>query len=288
MPRLTPKVFFKTVSKPSRWCFTAWEVNQPQRCLASDEFIAYAPDELTQGVVVLRDGTVTDRWEDGSTGVPPRARSLARACEELYKPTYFETRNLAQNEQDELADIWRDVLTNSQGHFLRFTDSRRDEAVSEVQAETFMQCVLEGRAREFVNSLFPSYRVITDLKALGWRLAGVWQHSKHYKLQLTGFYGLSQRAEADVTLECAIHREDLLSLVLYDHVVWQNPIGVYTVRWSAVRPVMLIWHKTLPLEPPEAATDRRLIFTDWKKNWHQLDADLKARQEQEQLPPAEP
>jgi hypothetical protein len=49
------------------------------------------------------------RWEDGTAGIPADIAELANECESLYNPR-----------TNELADEWREVVTNPAGEFLRF------------------------------------------------------------------------------------------------------------------------------------------------------------------------
>lgn len=85
-----------------RWCFTDYELEHPEGCRSDDEFLADLGEEAELAVVVLRNGQVTDRWEDGTGGVPPFLQDLADCQDTLYKPA-------PRNRQDFLAETWRGV-----------------------------------------------------------------------------------------------------------------------------------------------------------------------------------
>lgn len=133
-----PKKFLQRIAphgREERWCFTEWELKHPEDCWSQDPFVAnlgYEEDNHTPiaelGVVVERNGTVTDRWEDGTRGVLPEFAQLADDVETLYKPVYYGD-NHAYNEQDELADAWRDVLVSEDGRFKSWAPVKAREAL---------------------------------------------------------------------------------------------------------------------------------------------------------------
>ena len=56
-----------------RWVFIDIELVHPEHCKANDLFVAYPAASNEQlGVIVYRDGRVTNRWDDGTAGVPDR------------------------------------------------------------------------------------------------------------------------------------------------------------------------------------------------------------------------
>jgi hypothetical protein len=93
-----------------RWAFTDRELSNPAACCGFDELIADVPFE-DLGVLVQRNGNVTNRWVDGTVGIPADIAELAVACESLYN-----------SRTNELAEEWRDVVTNPAGEFLRFKE----------------------------------------------------------------------------------------------------------------------------------------------------------------------
>jgi len=85
-----------------RWIFTAKEIAHPENCKGNDIFISPPPGEyeLEMGVQIQRNGVVTNRWGDGTVGVPQWIQDLASAEETLSLPDGTET-----------ADVWQDVVT---------------------------------------------------------------------------------------------------------------------------------------------------------------------------------
>ena len=105
-----------------RWCFTQYELENPEMCFSDDPLVAYlGRDEndvpiSTMGVIVLRNGLVTHKWEDGTIGVPEECRRLAGDVEVLTKPIYYGS-NIAYNEDDEVTVKWKNVWVGEQGRF---------------------------------------------------------------------------------------------------------------------------------------------------------------------------
>jgi hypothetical protein len=98
-----------------RWAFTQAELAAPAECKSHDELIAGVPYEYAEergiecGIIVYRNGTVSNRWEDGTAGVSVEAAELAGEDELPYSP-----------DSGELADTWRDVTVDDAGNFLAF------------------------------------------------------------------------------------------------------------------------------------------------------------------------
>lgn len=67
-----------------RWAFLASELDNLQACRADDEFIARPTEETELGVIVYRNGQVSNRWEDGTVGISPEVRELADDTESLH------------------------------------------------------------------------------------------------------------------------------------------------------------------------------------------------------------
>jgi hypothetical protein len=93
--------------RKERWAFTQAELAAPAECNGYDEFNASVPNE--DPVIVYRDGTVSNRWYDGTAGVPTETAALAGEDESPYNP-----------DTGELADTWRDVEVDDAGNFLAF------------------------------------------------------------------------------------------------------------------------------------------------------------------------
>lgn len=100
-----------------RWVFTDLEKSNPKNCKGTDIFLAFPrnqrlmrqPDTEQKAVRVLRNGTVLNQWEDGSSPVPWHVRRRAD-FEEVYV-------SLDRTVQ---AWNWIDVVTDKSGAFIRF------------------------------------------------------------------------------------------------------------------------------------------------------------------------
>lgn len=100
-----------------RWAFTDWELMHPGECNSADDFFV-SVEGCELAVVVSRNGNVTNRWEDGTVGVPDHVRQEADREETLWKPSWL--RNDVSWDSD--ADHWYDVYVNSSGHFMGFVE----------------------------------------------------------------------------------------------------------------------------------------------------------------------
>jgi sulfur carrier protein ThiS len=94
-----------------RWVFTQSEIDRLGRYTtfkptAYDEFIA-AVEGQEIGVIVYRNGEVSNRWADGIKGVPQDVAEQTDAEETLYALAGCEC-----------ADVWLDVTTDPQGDLL--------------------------------------------------------------------------------------------------------------------------------------------------------------------------
>ena len=118
-----------------RWCFTAHEFEHPEDCFGEDPFVAVTEET---GVIVLRNGTVTNMWEDGTAGVPDTVQQEADHVEELAKPVYYGN-NRAVNGEDEYTEGWRDVWVKD-GRFLRWaTREESDHALAQSLARNTLE-----------------------------------------------------------------------------------------------------------------------------------------------------
>jgi hypothetical protein len=109
--------------KTERWVFTQDELerivahidgNQPMPSLErGDEFIAVLTD-YDIGVIVYRDGEVSNRWADGTAGLTNRAKELAEDEECFHR--------VSDEIGWELAAIWLDVQTDSRGRLVAVID----------------------------------------------------------------------------------------------------------------------------------------------------------------------
>ncbi len=116
---IDPKALVMALPPPreERWIFTHDELSAPQQCTSHDIFIAYVQSEDLDpdgiGVQVERNGHVTNTWGDGTRGVPQELRTMADYEETLQ--TY--------DPDGGFADVWRDVLCDTHGQFIKFTAS---------------------------------------------------------------------------------------------------------------------------------------------------------------------
>jgi hypothetical protein len=111
-------------SRQERWCFTEYELGNPEAlkaCRGEDEFVASAYDEegnrLELGVLVYRDGRATNRWEDGTAGVPEEVQREAEVDESPSKPIGRGSGSPRLGDDDLIADNWRDVEVAEDGSF---------------------------------------------------------------------------------------------------------------------------------------------------------------------------
>lgn len=99
--------------KRERWVFTDKEIDNPKKCRSDDEFVATIPGISELGVIVYRNGEVSNRWADGTAGISAKVRELAKDSEELYRLKD----GIAVD-----ADTWGDVEVTDDGKFIRFVD----------------------------------------------------------------------------------------------------------------------------------------------------------------------
>lgn len=103
-----------------RWAFSESELAAPAECKGHDELVAYVDldDDWEgvegQGVVVYRNGEVSNRFDDGTAGVPKELAELANEVESLVHPDGEETA------------AWRDVETDKDGNFVQFLPNPLD------------------------------------------------------------------------------------------------------------------------------------------------------------------
>jgi hypothetical protein len=103
--------------RKERWAFSQSELADPAACKGDDELVAYVDlDDDWDGVeghsvIVYRNGKVSNRFSDGTAGVPRELAKLADNVESLLHPDGEETAE------------WRDVRVDDNGNFLRFVES---------------------------------------------------------------------------------------------------------------------------------------------------------------------
>jgi hypothetical protein len=100
--------------RKERWAFSQSELAQPVKCNGYDELVAYVHvdddwDSVESfGIIVYRNGEVSNRFDDGTAGVPKELVELADCEESLLHPDGEETAK------------WRDVMADGDGNFLDF------------------------------------------------------------------------------------------------------------------------------------------------------------------------
>lgn len=100
-----------------RWAFSKSELADPAACNGYDDLIAFVTIYDDEGgelideheVIVYRNGEVSNRFGDGTKGIPPELAELANDVETLLHPDGEET------------EVWKDVDADANGNFLRFT-----------------------------------------------------------------------------------------------------------------------------------------------------------------------
>jgi hypothetical protein len=99
-----------------RWCFTEAEVlsfkvnpNLAHLCLRTNLCVAFVQKHLqTYPILVYRNGKATNRWRDGTAGVPGWLQKRAEAEETL------------ESFEGEVMDNWLNVYTDEAGNLLDF------------------------------------------------------------------------------------------------------------------------------------------------------------------------
>ena len=99
-----------------RWAFAATELADPHKCRGNNELVAYIDIDNdwggvdSVGIVVERNGIGTNRFDDGTKGVPTTLIVMANEVETLLHPDGEETA------------VWKDVDCDSDGRFIRFSE----------------------------------------------------------------------------------------------------------------------------------------------------------------------
>ncbi len=93
------------MSTLQRWAFMPDELDNLETCRADDEFTAYPPAEEL-GVIVYRNGDVSNRWADGTAGIPDDVREIADDEDTLYRDA-------------EEIEGWRNVEVDDNGRPVR-------------------------------------------------------------------------------------------------------------------------------------------------------------------------
>jgi len=122
-----PKEFvMRQEFKRELWAFTDYELatDAYKNARRDDEFFATVRlDDSTEdrdesNVIVLRNGEVTDRFTDGTVGVPDQVKRLAAGEETLFR--LWQPDKAEPGYDDEVAERWRYVLVDDNGGFMRF------------------------------------------------------------------------------------------------------------------------------------------------------------------------
>ena len=115
--------------KVERWAVTRKQRVNPSKLRSDDELIAHPyglTDDLMaeeRGVIVLRNGTVTNRYGDGTRGVSKNAQRAAGNAESLF-----------DEEAGEMTEFWIDVEVSNQGSFRMMADSIQRKPVNMLEA----------------------------------------------------------------------------------------------------------------------------------------------------------
>lgn len=128
-----------------RWCFTQAELANPVACKATDELVAFRFDR--GGIIVTRDGQVSNRWDDGTKGVSETDRAWADDQETLY------------NEEGDALDEWRDVMVSDEGEFIRFATAKDAEDYDAMEDDT---AIIEAFHEDYHDSLIVARETAKD------------------------------------------------------------------------------------------------------------------------------
>jgi hypothetical protein len=103
-----------TEPRKERWAFSQSEIVDPVKCNGHDELVAYVDIDDDwggiegYGIIVYRNGKVSNRFDDGTTGVPKILVELADSEE-----------NLLHSDGEETSE-WKNVMADDKGNFLCF------------------------------------------------------------------------------------------------------------------------------------------------------------------------
>ena len=103
-----------------RWAFSKSELADPAKCRSDDELVAYIDLDDGYGgtdgqqIIVFRGGRASNRYADGTAGVPEALALLAEEVE-----------SLLHSDGEDTFD-WRDVETNKDGTFIQFLPNSFD------------------------------------------------------------------------------------------------------------------------------------------------------------------
>jgi hypothetical protein len=123
---IRPKDYLRQLParKQERWCFSSADLQQPENCHSYDELVANVitgeggasrsvefDNEEQTDVIVYRNGIVTNKFDDGTIGVPKEIQKLADDVEELVNPR-------GNTDETAFCNVWRNVWTDETGVFL--------------------------------------------------------------------------------------------------------------------------------------------------------------------------
>jgi hypothetical protein len=114
---IRPKDYLRHIPKrvQERWCFSLYDLQHPENCKGYDELYAYVSGETENDeetdVVVYRNGTVTNKFGDGTVGVPEEIQKQADNIDDLINPS-------GTSDDTSFCNYWRDVWTDETGAFL--------------------------------------------------------------------------------------------------------------------------------------------------------------------------
>jgi hypothetical protein len=131
-------------TKPvERWAFSKSELEHPQELHNYDDLVAFVPCSEV-AVFVERNGTVSNRYVDGTKGVPAEVAELADGIESLGHPKDGD--NYTDLEE---TDCWRNVHVNEDGSLCRLRQVAPARDVAQCQcADWPSQC----------TATFPTFR----------------------------------------------------------------------------------------------------------------------------------
>lgn len=102
--------------RKQRWMFCNKELDNPEACNGYD--IMYLDTGTEERIQGFRNGDTTDRWEDGTAGVPLDVQEWAQEDEQPFNP-----------ECGEYIDVWKEVWADEVGNFLGWGDRPFQEGI---------------------------------------------------------------------------------------------------------------------------------------------------------------
>ncbi len=166
------------------WAFSKSELAHPENCNGTDLLLTGPLPGVRDGfgILIQRNGIPTNRWADGTLGVPDNVRKQAQEEETLYH-------NLHSKDIEETM-IWLEVEANKDGEFIRFIEEHKTpeavvetlrEKLRELQSGTYAERVIGDKLADSIidvkgkEALDRLRKNVDGMKAALTSLEMVWQ-----------------------------------------------------------------------------------------------------------------